>query len=177
MITKSERAELRTLVRQQFRVLREEVVARQSELIAQSEREVTEKYAERDAAWEDVLHEVGEAEREANRRVNDALYRHGFVQRSSSERSWVSINLKDQPPDGGRMELRREAQARIRAKVSAALMELNRREADTLRDLAIGALESEEARAFLTSIPTVGDLVPAVRLAELEQSLRGDGAS
>ena len=174
MITKTERVELKSLVRQQFKVLREEINARRTELIAQAERDVVERYAARDAQWEDVLHEVGEAEREANRRINDALYRHGFVQRESSERSWVSVKLQNDPPDGGRMELRREAHARIRAQVDSALMELNRREADTLRDLAVGALESEEARAFLTSIPTVGDLVPAIRLAELEASLRAE---
>lgn len=43
-----------------------------------------------------------------------------------------------------------------------------------LRTLAVGAIESEEARAFLAAIPSVSELVPAARLAELEASMTDD---
>jgi hypothetical protein len=67
--------------------------------------------------------------------------------------------------------------AAIEAQIEGALMRLDREEADLLRTLAIGAIESEEARNFLSAIPTVAELVPASRLAELEASLTiEDGA-
>lgn len=46
-----------------------------------------------------------------------------------------------------------------------------RQEADLLRSLAVDALESDEARSFLGRIPTVGELVPSVRLAELASAI------
>lgn len=44
-------------------------------------------------------------------------------------------------------------------------------EADLLRSLAVGVVESDEARQFLTDIPTVAQLVPSTRLLEIEQGL------
>jgi hypothetical protein len=44
---------------------------------------------------------------------------------------------------------------------------VERQEADLLRTLAVEALESEEARAFLKMIPSVAELVPSTRLNEL----------
>jgi len=59
-------------------------------------------------------------------------------------------------------------------KVRTAVLRLDRTEADLLRELSLDALESDEAKAFLSSIPSVSELVPGVRLAEIEASL-GDG--
>ena len=70
------------------------------------------------------------------------------------------------------MELRRLANTRITAQVKGALLRLDRDEADLLRTLAVGAIESEEARIFLDRIPTVGELVSSARLAELEAGLQ-----
>ena len=51
MITKTERTELRGIVRQQFRVLRAEVDQREAEVIADAEEQINGKYADEDAAW------------------------------------------------------------------------------------------------------------------------------
>jgi hypothetical protein len=50
-------------------------------------------------------------------------------------------------------------------------VQLDRKEADLLRRMAIEALESEEAVALIASIPIVSDLVPSVRLAEIEAAM------
>lgn len=172
MITKGERTELRSIVRQQFKVLRSEVVQRQAEMDAEIEDQITGRYAEDDANWTGMMHKVHEAVMEANRQVNDALYEAGFQKRGHSERQWIaSPNL--QQPREERQNLRGLARAKIAAQVKAALLRLDRDEADLLRTLAIGAIESEEARSFLSKIPTVGELVSSARLAELEAQLGG----
>jgi hypothetical protein len=74
-------------------------------------------------------------------------------------------------PGAEEMALRREANADLSAKVKAALLKLDRDEADLLRNLSMEAIESEEARSFLSRIPSVGELVPAARLVELEASI------
>lgn len=172
MITKGERAELRSIVRQQFKVLRAEVEQRRAELQVEFEEQITEKYATSDHEWADLMHEVHEATMEANRRINDALYAKGYRVKGGSERMWVSTPQIQQP--AYKTQLRRRADAKIHAEVRAALLKLDRDEADLLRTLAIGAIESEEARAFLSAIPTVSELVPAARLAELEASMKND---
>lgn len=173
-INKGERAELRSIVKQQFRVLRAEVAQREAELLASVQDEITEKFSTEDKAWADVQHVIHESLMEANRRINDALYEGGFQERGSHEQMWLA-NPRMSQPRQVRMDLQRVASARLHAQVHAALLALDRQEADLLRTLSVGALESDEAQAFLSAIPTVSELVPAARLAELERAM-GDGA-
>lgn len=170
-ITKAERAELRSVVKQQFKVLRAEVEQREQEMYAEIEEQIADRFSEQDQQWEAMIHRWREIEREANRQVNDLLYEYGYQQKGSSERQWVQA-MEPNPPTKKRSDLRYEAHARIKAQVKAARLRLDREEADLLRTLSVGALESDEAHEFLGSIPTVGELVPAARLAELEQGDR-----
>lgn len=165
-INKGERTELRSIVRQQFKVLRAEVVQRQAEMIVGLEDEITSQFAGMDKQWDDMQFEVDQAVLACNRAINDALYRHEFQTKTGSEHVWIPSPRMDKP-QRDRLNLRRLAHARVEEQVKAALLRLDREEADLLRTLAIGALESEEAHKFLGSIPTVGELVPASRLVEL----------
>jgi hypothetical protein len=170
MITKSERTELRSIVKQQFKVLRAELAQRQLEMYAEVEDEITARYSDDDATWSGLMHEVHEATMEANRRINDALYNAGYQKKSGTERMWINTPRIDQPTED-RHQLRRTAKTRIDAQVKAAGLRLDREEADLLRTLGIGVIESEEARLFLQRIPTVGELVSSARLAELERAM------
>lgn len=169
-MTKTERTELRRVVRQQFKVLRAEVEQRKAELIADLEEQVEERYADEDKAWADAAHLAHEAIMEANRKVNDA-YRE-VVGEQHVERQYVRGMLPDRPT-GRQRAMKRVAAARVEEQVKGALLRLDRQEADLHKKLAIGALESEEAREFLEAIPTVGELVPSARLAELAEDLDG----
>lgn len=170
-ITKAERAELRSIVRQQFKVLRHEVEQRGVELLGDVEQEIAAKYREEDEAWGRATFVTNEALLEANRKVNDVFRE--LLGDAHREKMYVGAHLPEQPVRH-RLQLRHEAKTRLEARVKAALLQLDRQEADLLRNLAMGAIESDEARAFLTSIPSVGELVPAARLAELEASLGGE---
>ena len=54
MITKRERTELRSLIRQRFRVLRADVDQRGAEMFAELEDRMNERYADEDKDWGDV---------------------------------------------------------------------------------------------------------------------------
>jgi hypothetical protein len=168
VITKAERGELRSIVRQQFKVLRTEVDQRQRELIADVETQLTDRYAVEDHAWSDAAHLAHEAVLEANRKINDAF--RDLTGERHVEQMYVQGRLPAKPSEA-RFNLRREAHARINATVQGAIYKLQRQEADLLRTLAVEALESDEARQFLSAIPTVGELVPATRLAEIEAAV------
>lgn len=184
MITKSERAELRTLIRHRFKVLRGEVEQRKHELMAELEAKITSAYADEDKLWADIGFTLGqhvlEANRKANDTVRDAIGRQAWPKDArliySADTNQVRATaIRSGVPLAG--QARREGEARIQATVKAANLTLDRQEVDLLTRLATGVLESDEARAFLAEIPTVSALVPADRLLELERSLSEDGAS
>ena len=62
--------------------------------------------------------------------------------------------------------------------MKTALLNLDRQEADLLQSLALQTIETDAARQFLAAIPSLGDLVPAARLAEIEAAFdRRPGAA
>jgi precorrin isomerase len=178
VITKGERIELRSLIRQRFKVLRADVGAREAELLAELQERIVARFAADDKAWADAMYLIEEAAREANRKANDILRGLNMegIDLDGKDLALVTAKYINKPATG-RNEMRRTGATRIEAQVRAAQQQLNRQEVELLTRLATSALESEEARAFLGEIPTVSSLVPADRLLELEQSLREDGAS
>lgn len=167
MITKGERAELRSVVKQQFKVLRSEIDQRKAELAAEIEQQITERFRSEDETRETVIFMAAEIARKANRELNDVVVEHGLKVRDGYDRVWF-----DSPrmsfSDDARHRMRVGLNANVEATVKGAKARLDRQEADLLRSLAVDAVESEEARAFLSAIPTVGELVPSSRLLAIE---------
>lgn len=174
-MTKGEPAELRQIVKQQFKVLAAEVEVRRNEFEAEVNAELAARFADRDLARravEDKLHEITA---EANSKMRAAFDVHGF---DVTGVPFMDFNVPQiRWGDDGRYERRRAAYSEISARIRAALLQLQRQEADVLRTLAIDAIESEAAQQFLRSIPTVAELVPAQRLAALEASFDDDETS
>lgn len=174
MISKTERTELRSVVRQQFKVLRDEVEQRQAELAADIEKQVAEQWADRDEQLTAIKEKAQQLADDANRALREFVKDHP-ERESLSVYAFVAPDVRHRVEDSQqRNRLRAAAMADLRARVGAALVKLGRQEADLMRTLAVGALESDEARAFLSEIPSVAELVPASRLREIEASL-GDG--
>lgn len=178
-ITKTERTELRSIVRQQFKVLRSETEQRKAELIAEMEGRIADHYCEVDKQRQDLMWRCNEIVEEASRQITDLL-RGEEVDRGGIRRfEEITVNRPVRVQmehiawsQEEKVQRRRALASAIEADIKGALMRLERQEADLLRTLAVGAIESEEARQFLTSIPSVAELVPASRLAELEASLK-----
>jgi hypothetical protein len=170
MISKTERSELRSVVKQQFKVLRAEIKQREAELRAEANEQMVQQTDEQDAQWEAVKHVAEEAVREANRKVNDGLREHGMehadprLEYNIVSLNWQFESLKKKTNQG---EAKTRIDLNIKERVRRAELAIERQEADLLRTLAVEALESEEARAFLKTIPSVAELVPSTRLNEL----------
>lgn len=173
MITKAERAELRSVVRQQFRVLKEEVAQRHAELEAEIDAEVAVKWSERDERFAELRRQIEAITDDANEKLRALLVDHPDRDALQVQR-FAPASVSRFSDDQLRHRLRAAARSDLQARVGSALVKLGRQEADLHRQLAVGALESEEARAFLSSIPSVSELVPASRLRELEASLLSD---
>lgn len=172
MITKTERSELRSLIRQRFKVLRAEVNARRAELLVELETRVDQHFAADDKRWSDAMYLIEEAVREANRKANDIL-RGLDIDQLDTSRDYDVVRFRGiAKPTADRNVMLRNGVKRIDAQVASALLQLDGQEADLLTRLVATGLESDEARAFLGEIPTVSALVPADRLLALEAQLR-----
>ena len=168
-MTKGERTELRSVVRGQFKVLRGEIEQRRKELMADAAEQVRHRYAAADKQVDDLNWRIGQVVDQANKDIRDAI-KTAQAESDGGQWSWsgtisaprISHQHEDRYALNGALSTGIDAQAR------SALLTLERQEADLLRQLALGALETEEARTFLAAIPSVGELVPASRLAEIE---------
>jgi len=166
-MTKTERAELKSVVRQQFKVLRSEVEQREAEVAIEITENVASDFAESDKRWEDAKFLAQEATNECNRKVNDLFREAAGQPKEGYEYVLVQMQIPARSDAADRHKAQAECRATLNANVKAARLRLDREEADLLKRLAIGALSSGDARSFLEVIPTVGELVPAARLAQM----------
>jgi hypothetical protein len=70
-----------------------------------------------------------------------------------------------------RTKMRRNAYTRIDELEKAARFEIERASLEIQTELATGALESAQARAFLDRMPSVEELMPPLKFGEVEQQL------
>lgn len=171
-MSRQERAELKAVIKNRFKILRQDVEARRAELNTQLQQTIRAKFEAHDKAWNAALFVIQQAVDEANRKANDVMRETYEGWPDKADRQLVAATGLVARPADDRRALYREHEAQLAAQVQDAYAALIRQEGDLLERLVIGALESDEAREFLSSIPTVAQLVPASRLAELAASLK-----
>lgn len=173
-ITPGERRELRAVVRAQMKVLRAEVAQREAELMAEAEERLTARFAEQDRLLAAARQRIRAIAEEANRQLAETLsgMLDGDEGRTLRAGTFPTPFVTGQTED--RTQLHRAMQAGVKARVRQASTELDRQEADLLRDLAIDGLETAAAREFLGRIPTAAQLVPSSRLREIEADFDRD---
>lgn len=167
-MTKGEREELRRLVNERARLAKARIEQRQAELLADAEEQLAAQYHFDHEAWKEVTATAAKAVEHADQLIAEKCRELGIREefRPSISLSWYSRG--ENGNSKRRAELRKVAQTRIaalgrRAKNDIDTAALERREA-----LALGALESAEAQAFIASMPTVEALMPTLDIAELE---------
>ena len=172
LIPPGERRELRAVVRQQIKVLRAEVKQRKSELVAEAEARLMERYRDEDKKANDLMWRICQLTDDVNRQLEDLMKEYEVGEDGGNWRRGYGSAF--QPPTvyrvtEDRKQLHKALLAGIDVQVEQAQLNLDRQEADLLRSLAMEALETEQARAFLGRIPTVAELVPSKRLNEIER--------
>jgi hypothetical protein len=179
-MTKAERDALTSLVRQRFKLLRQDIAARKAEMIADLDRRLNDQFGQAEKAWSDSLFLIEQARDECNRKAND-VYRQvaksvGGEYPDTADYSLVTIHEVKNPIPGRKAAARRQALADIDAVESRAHHELARTENDLLTDLLTRGLETAEAREFINRVPTASALmVPTSALAALVGPLDDEG--
>jgi hypothetical protein len=172
VIPRSEREELARVVRLNVKVARAAVATRKAELYADVERQLSAQYRFDNQVWKDITQKAREAVKAADAQVA-AICRAMNVPeefRPSLQLQWWDRG--ENAAEKRRAELRKLAQRKIDAAAVAAQTAIEARGAEVLTMLVAGALQSEEARAFLASIPAAAALMPAIGLNELENTAK-----
>lgn len=166
--TKAERADLQRVTRMRARIAKADVAVREAELLADAEDKLSAVFSAHDAAWRDAQKIADGADAEVNRRIAEVCDARGVPKSFRPSRGSYWSNRGENSLAGRRAELRKRAATRIAASGKAAKLAIDRAEAQVLTEIIAGGLTSDAARAFLESIPTPEQLMPALTVAELE---------
>jgi len=168
-MSKSEREDLQRLVRQREKVLKSAAKQRSAELIADFENQMgSEYYGDQDPVWAQV---VAEAQREHNKAK--ARIRVRCRELGIPDQFAPSLDLRWNHRGYGnalerrRNELRRMAETQVEAIERKAIVEIERSCLDAQEQLALAALTSEAAHAFIKQLPSIDALMPRLSIAEL----------
>lgn len=165
-IKAGERRELRTVVRAQMRALRSEVTQRQTEMMADVETRVALRYREDSNRLSELSRRIKELTADCNVRLAGLIEQYADVVHQERYGTYSSPYINRRETDKDR--LRKALVAGVAAQACRASGRIDRLEADLLRDLAMDALHTEAALAFVETIPTITDLMPSRQLTEIE---------
>lgn len=174
-MTKSEREELATVVRLRAKVARSNIDARKAELLADFEAQLAERYRHDDERWAAAGKAADEEIQKLNERIREVFDAAGVAEqyRPAAYLSWRNRGENADP--ARRAELRRSAVTRLDALARAAKTAIDAEEARLRGDLALRALDSEEAQRWIAALPTVEALMPSLDIALLEASVSSTG--
>lgn len=162
-MTKTDRKELTSVVRSEFKILRNELRNREMQLAskirAELEAEAKDATQEAIAAAAALEERADQLERDATALVREMReqglepqgYR-GSIIRIDFDNRWQAKDID--------RRVQQQLNA-IKTQRGAAELQLDRNEQDLVKELSVGALETEEAKTFLAKIPTLDQLLPA----------------
>jgi hypothetical protein len=167
-MTKAERDELVKLAKRRERTAKAGIEHRAAELLADVESQLASTYASSNELWVELTAEakrlVDGIDAQIAQRCRELGVREEF-------RPGLSLSWYGRGENGDaqrRAELRKVAQTQITAESRRAKYVIEARTTDVLTELAAGAFHSDEAKAFLATIPTAVELMPTISVKALE---------
>ncbi|MGH3305312.1 MAG: hypothetical protein ACRDOK_27340 [Streptosporangiaceae bacterium] len=167
-MTRRDRDDLAKVARMRARLAKDGIAAREAALLADVEEQLSAVYKFDHDAWADITRHAQQLIKDADRQIAERCRELGIREefRPKLELGWMRRG--ENASSERRGELRRTSQTRIAALGKEAKMAIDGRAAEILTELIAGGLESEDAKAFLATIPTAEHLMPRLTLPELE---------
>jgi hypothetical protein len=167
----SERDRLAAHMRRVEGVAKTAAKQRSKELLAQMEEELSAVFSAEDELWRDVTREAMAFVREADARIAAICRERGVREefRPSLNLGWSGRGQN--ASQVRRAELRRLGQSRVAALEAAAITTIEKKSIEIQGVLVSGGLQSDEARAFMASMPTVEALMPPLKIDDLQKGL------
>jgi hypothetical protein len=163
-MTRGEREDLQRLVRQREKVLKSAAKQRSKELLADFESQIAAEYRfDDDAVWAAAAKaaeiEIGKAQQRVSARCQELGIPKQFA--PSLHLSWSHRGYGNSLAER-RAELRRSAQAQIAGMEQAAVVNIELASVEAQTQITVAGLTSEAARGFLSELPSVESLMPAL---------------
>jgi hypothetical protein len=167
-LSNAERQQLERVLKRREKEADESAEEVKAQRLAAFEEELAQIFGTEDKAFADVTalaqEWISKANDEIDRRCDELGVRRDF--RPQLVLAWKGRGANTDKER--RKELQRVAEKRAEADKLTAQKQIRRTFTDELEKLAVGALGSEEAKAFLEQAPRPEALMPEVRLAELD---------
>lgn len=163
-MTKAERLELVKIVRSRARLAKDDISAREAQIIADAEAALARRFKEDDDAFAAVMAEAREYMREVKAKINAKCQELGIRAefRPTADVYWFSRGENGDPKR--RAELRAVVRTQAAASAKRARLEIERQSVALQEQLMAGSLESSAARDFLAALPTPEALMPALSI-------------
>jgi hypothetical protein len=167
----SERDRLAVHMRRVEGVAKTAAKQRSKELLAQMEEELSAVFSAEDELWRDVTREAMAFVREADARIAAICRERGVREEFRPSLSLGWSGRGQNASQERRAELRRLGQSRVAALEAAAITTIEKKSIEIQGVLVSGGLQSDEARAFMASMPTVEALMPPLKIDDLQKGL------
>jgi hypothetical protein len=155
------------------RQAKDDATARAAEMKAEFERQIATAYSyNSDEIWKAATEDAEAAVREAKKKIAAQCRKRGIPPEFAPGLNLNWYGRGENALKERRDELRKAAYAQIEAMSKNAKLEIQRQYLTAHERLLAGGLESEEARAFLETIPAPAMLMPALKLPEIEAATK-----
>jgi hypothetical protein len=172
MMLRRERDDLEKLCRDRERLSKAAADARAAEMKANFEEQIAAIYSfDQDAVWKTAHEQIAQVGREVQATVAARCKELGILPEFAPTISFDWYGRGQNAAKGRRDELRKVAYTRIDAKAKEAKTRITLVACDYRSRLVSGSLESDEAKAFLESMPTVADMMPQITVAQIQDEM------
>jgi hypothetical protein len=169
VMTTAERAELSRVVRLRATVRRSDVEVHAAEQRADVEKQLATIYKKDDPRWSEITKMADDGIAEVLALLGKRLEQLG-IEKELGPTIVVGWSGRGENAFAGRRaELRKVAYSEIEANAKSAKVQIDRVEATLLEKIAARGLRTDDARQFLTSIPTIEAMMPALDVGELDK--------
>lgn len=170
-MTKKEREALVKLIRQRERLAKTTATERSKTLMADFEQQADRIYSyDEDAVWKKVVETANEEVNKAAEKIADRCRELGIPQtfaptfRFIWQQQRAAIGYE-------REKMRQVAKRRIEQIEASARTAIERASVAAQEALLIGGLDTDAAKYFLESMPSVDEMMPQINMADLQQAL------
>jgi hypothetical protein len=168
-ITAREREGLAKLVRLNEKVAKAAAKQRQAELRAEFEAQLAAEYSFDDhETWKAAKVAVDTAIKTANEQIRETCATLGIPNEFAPSLGGYWSDRGQNSTAKRRAELTKVAVSRIEERYRSALTTIEAKSAEVQTRILVGGLTSEDARAFVESIPSAAALMPTITLGEIE---------
>jgi hypothetical protein len=167
-MNRTERLELTKIVRQRAKLAKDDVAAREAQILADAEAALSARFREDDNAFRDLMVEARQYVADLKEKLNARCAEMGISAefRPGAELYWFARG------ENGSSERRSELRMAVRTQAAAsgkkAKLEIDRQSVGIQEQLMAGGFESVEAAQFLAALPSAEDLMPAIELPAIE---------